>query len=152
MSPTQAATRVITTQSSPATAALPVTRTTTTTRDAEKRRTNPWIWPVVILAVLLVAAGVAIAMMLLNGNQTPTAPSESSQEPAESTAALVDIDEATFLGMDENEFRSAVEGLDLVPAVQVGNPATNPDEVGLVYDVNPVGSVTEDRLYAALAK
>ncbi|MGM1029183.1 MAG: protein kinase domain-containing protein [Actinomycetota bacterium] len=142
-SPTQAATRVITTQSSPATAALPVTRATTQQLDRERRRTNPWIWPVVILAVLLVAAGVAIAMMLLNGNQTPPVSTESSQEPAESTAALVDIDEATFLGMDEDEFRGAVEDLDLVPAVQTGNPATDPGDVGTVYDVNPVGSVTE---------
>ncbi|GAA1423624.1 protein kinase domain-containing protein [Agrococcus citreus] len=142
-SPTQAATRVITTQSSPATAALPVTRTTTTQLDRERRRPNPWIWPVVILAVLLVAAGVAIALMLINGNQTPAAPTETSQQPTESTSAMVSIDESTFLGMDEAEFRSAIEDLDLVPAVQTGDPATNPDDVGTVYAVNPVGQVAE---------
>ncbi len=143
-SPTQAATRVITTQSSPATAALPVTaRTTTQQRERDRRRTNPWIWPVVILAVLLVAAGVAIAMMLLNGSQNPPASTETSQPPSESTAAMVVIDEATFLGMDEAEFRSAIEDLELVPAVQIGNPASNPDDVGVVYDVNPVGSVAQ---------
>ena len=142
-SPTQAATRVITTQSSPATAALPVTRTTTTTRDAEKRRTNPWIWPVVILAVLLVAAGVAIALMLLNGNQTPPAATETSQQPTDSTAATVDIDEATFIGMDETEFRGAIEDLGLVANVETGNPATDPGDIGLVYAVNPTGPVVE---------
>jgi len=142
-SPTQAATRVITTQSSPATAALPVTRTTTTTRDAEKRRTNPWIWPVVILAVLLVAAGVAIALMLLNGNQTPPAATETSQQPTDSTAATVDIDEATFIGMDETEFRGAIEDLGLVANVETGNPATDPADIGLVYAVNPTGPVVE---------
>ncbi len=141
-SPTQAATRVITTQSSPATAALPVTSATTLHAE-ERRRTNPWIWPVVILAVLLVAAGIAIAVMLFNGSQTPPGPSETSQPPTQSTAATVEIDEATFLGMDENEFRNAIEDLGLVANVQVGNPAAGSEVVGEVYDVNPTGLVPE---------
>ena len=139
-SPTQAATRVITTQSSPATAALPVTRATTLQRE-ERRRPNPWIWPVVILAVLLVAAGVAIALMLINGNQTPPASTETSQAPTDSTAATVEVDEEDLLGLTETEFRSAVEALGLVPSVQTGDAATTEADEGRVYDVEPTGPV-----------
>jgi serine/threonine-protein kinase len=142
-SPTQAATRVITTQSSPATAALPVTRAAAQQLDRERRRTNPWIWPVVILAVLLVAAGIAIALMLIDGNRTPPVASETSQQPTDSTAATVDVDEQTYLGMRESRFRSAIEALRLVPNVETGNPATSQDLVGTVYDVEPTGPVPE---------
>ncbi|SFS10296.1 serine/threonine protein kinase [Agrococcus baldri] len=141
-SPTQAATRVITTQSSPATAALPVAAATTATaRTRERRRTNPWIWPVVILAVLLVAAGVAIVMMLLNQQQVPPQASDTSQVPT--GPAEVAVDESAFIGMTEAEFRNAVEALGLVPEVTTGDPATNPDDVATIYAVDPTGSVPE---------
>ncbi|WP_306233545.1 protein kinase domain-containing protein [Agrococcus beijingensis] len=138
-SPTQAATRVITTQSSPATAALPVTRATTAVRDRQKRRTNPWIWPVIILALLLVAAGVAIALILLNQNRddpTATPPVTDSQ-----TAATVDISLADFEGLTEAEFRDAIEALGLVPRVETGTPATTDGDAGRIYAVAPTGPV-----------
>lgn len=137
-SPTQAATRVITTQSSPATAALPVTQQTVQQRS--RRRTNPWIWPVVVLALLLVAAGVAIAMMLLNQNDEP-APSETSQVPVSTEAETVEIDLADFEGMTEAQFRAAIERLGLVPNVTTGDPAANAGDVGRIYAVDPTGSV-----------
>jgi hypothetical protein len=139
-SPTQAATRVITTQSSPATAALPVAATTTAVEE-RKRRTNPWIWPVVILAVLLVAAGVAIALMLLNQQRPDPGATPSGAESQ--SAALVEVSLEQFEGMDEQEFRDAVEALRLVPAVETGDPATDPDLVGRIYAVAPTGPVPE---------
>src|SRR5690606_3662482 len=124
-SPTRAATRVITTQSSPATAALPVAAATTATaRARERRRTNPWIWPVVILAVLLVAAGVAIVMMLLNQQQVPPQASYTSRLPT--GPAEVVVDEWAFIGMPEAAFRTAVEDLGLVPGGTTASRATNP--------------------------
>ncbi|WP_404312297.1 protein kinase [Agrococcus terreus] len=144
-SPTQAATRIITTQSSPATAAIPVTRATTLQeqRERERRRRNPWIWPVVILAILLVAAGVAIAMMLLNNGQEEPAPTETSQTPTSSGPETVQVDEDALLGLTEAEFRAAVEELGLEPAIQQGDPATTAAEVGTSYAVDPTGSVPE---------
>ncbi|SDS07953.1 protein kinase domain-containing protein [Agrococcus carbonis] len=139
-SPTQAATRVITTQSSPATAALPVAATTAQ-RTQERRRTNPWIWPVVILAVLLVAAGVAIAMMLINGQQSPPAATETSQAPEETPTVTVDASD--FIGMTEAEFRSAIEDLGLVASVQTGDPATSTGDVARIYAVDPTGPIAE---------
>ncbi|UOW01682.1 protein kinase [Agrococcus sp. SCSIO52902] len=152
-SPTQAATRVITTQSSPATAALPVTRATTLERDRDRRR-NPWIWPVVILAVLLVAAGVAIAMMLLNQQQQQ--PVDSGTPVPSQTLETVDIDLSDFEGMDEAEFRAAIEALELEPAVETGNPAIAEADAGTVYAVDPtgpvpVGSTVTGTLYAPVA-
>ncbi len=144
-SPTQAATRIITTQSSPATAAIPVTRATTLQeqRERERRRRNPWIWPVVILAILLVAAGVAIAMMLLNNDQDEPAPTETSQTPTSSGPETVQVDEDALLGLTEAEFRAAVEELGLEPAIRQGDPATTATEVGTSYAVDPTGSVPE---------
>lgn len=140
-SPTQAATRVITTQSSPATAALPVAAATATQQRVRERRTNPWIWPVVILAVLLVAAGVAIVMMLLNGNQQQPVPTESSQAPVETEATTISLED--FEGMTEAEFRAAIEALDLQASVQTGDAATSADAVGTIYAVDPTGPVAE---------
>ncbi|MCR8670493.1 protein kinase [Agrococcus sp. HG114] len=138
-SPTQAATRVITTQSSPATAALPVTRSTTPVRERDRR--NPWIWPVVILAILLVAAGVAIALMLLN-QQRPD-PAASTPASASQSAQLVDIALEDFEGMTEAEFRDAIEELGLVPSVETGRPATAADDVARIYAVAPTGPVPQ---------
>ena len=138
-SPTRAATRVITTQSSPATAALPVTRTATQVEE-RRRRTNPWIWPVVILALLLLAAGVAIAMMLLN-QQRPEPAATTQAVTGSQTPELVEISLEDFAGMTETEFRNAVEALDLVPSVQTGDPATREQLEARIYAVEPVGAV-----------
>ena len=140
-SPTQAATRVITTQSTPVTAALPVSATTTTRGQAQRRRTNPWIWPVVILAVLLVAAGVAIAMMLINGQQQPPQTTESSQVPTEPGQVTIDLSD--FEGLTEAEFREAIEDLGLVASVATGDGATTGEDVGRIYAVDPTGPVPE---------
>ncbi|WP_413317589.1 protein kinase [Agrococcus sp. 1P02AA] len=153
-SPTQAATRVITTQSTPVTAALPVPSTTATRQVAERRRTNPWIWPVVILALLLVAAGVAIAMMLINGQREEPVPTESSQVPEEPGEVTIDL--ADFEGLTETEFRNAIEALDLVASVTTGEPATSPDDVARIYAVDPtgpvpVGSTVTGTIHAPLA-
>jgi serine/threonine protein kinase len=140
-SPTQAATRVITTQSSPATAALPVASATTVVEE-RKRRSNPWIWPVVILAVLLVAAAIAIGIMLFN-QQRPDPTASSSPGSESQSAAVVEISLEQFEGMDEQEFRDAVEALKLVPAVETGEPATDPALVDRIYAVAPTGPVPE---------
>ncbi len=140
-SPTQAATRVITTQSSPATAALPVAATTATATRDRQRRTNPWIWPVVILAVLLVAAGIAIVMMLLNNQQPDPQPTDTSQAPT--GPAEVTIDASDFIGMTEAEFRAEIRELGLVPSVTTGEPATDPNDAGRIYEVAPTGPVPE---------
>ncbi|WAC67029.1 protein kinase [Agrococcus sp. SL85] len=142
-SPTQAATRIITTQSSPATASLPVTRATVQQQRERERRRNPWIWPVVILAVLLVAAGVAIAMMLLNGGRDEPVPTETSQQPTESGPDTIEIDQADFLGMTESEFRAAIQELGLSASVQTGDAATSAADAGTIYVVDPTGPVTE---------
>ncbi|SDH56591.1 protein kinase domain-containing protein [Agrococcus jejuensis] len=141
--PTQATTRVIGTQSAPATAAFPVAVDDDTRQDAERKR-RPWLIPVIVIgAILLVAGLVALVWAMLGmGGDEPEESTPPSATPSE-TAEPIAISEADYVGMTEEEFRDAIEGQGLVADVQVGEAAPTEDDAGTVYQVNPTGEVVE---------
>lgn len=141
-SPTQAATRVIQTQSTPATAALQ----TVADGDEEpeegeekEKKKRPWLWPVIILSTLLVAALVALGILFFSGDEDPV-PSESPS-PSASEPETVEIDASQFIGQPASVFENAMDALDLVPNVVTGEPAPSQQDQGMVYAVEPTGEV-----------
>ncbi|WP_293698526.1 protein kinase [uncultured Agrococcus sp.] len=142
-SPTQAATRVIQTQSSPATAALPtVAGEEEEGEEEEEKKKRPWLWPVIILSALLVAALVALGILWFGGDEEPE-PTPSPSPSVSETPEAINIDPTDFIGLSEQQFRNAIEELGLVPETPVGEPAPNASQVGQVYDVSPTGDVDE---------
>ncbi|GAA2176483.1 hypothetical protein GCM10009846_30490 [Agrococcus versicolor] len=140
--PTQATTRVIGTQSQPATSALPIA--IDDERPVDERKRRPWIVWVVIAAILLIGGLIALAWALLGMGGDDPEPSQSappSPTPSE-TAETVQIDEDDYLGLTEAEFRDAMADLELVADVQTGSEAApTAAQVGTVYAVNPTGPV-----------
>ncbi|QCR18049.1 protein kinase domain-containing protein [Agrococcus sp. SGAir0287] len=139
--PTQATTRVIGTQSQPATAALPVA-VEDERRDVERKR-RPWLIPLIVVgAILLIGGLVALVWALLGmGGGDPEPSASPSPSPSE-TAETVQIDEDDYLGMTEAQFRDAMADLDLVADVQTGSEAApTAAQAGTVYAVNPTGPV-----------
>ncbi|MGF3054505.1 protein kinase domain-containing protein [Microbacterium sp. YY-03] len=135
------------TQMLPQTAALE-----TPTRDrSERSKRSPWLWPLIaLIAVLLIALGIAVASMMGgNGGEadpTPTNTSTSTPtpKPTKTASPLVDVDKLGLIGMTceeataklvENKFTAAnvscVDG--------VSNP--NGEEVGTVYEIAPGGNL-----------
>ncbi|MFC7431698.1 MULTISPECIES: protein kinase [unclassified Agrococcus] len=140
--PTQATTRVIGTQSHPATAALPVAIEEDTRVD-ERGRRKPWVIPVIVIAASLLIAGlIALAWALIGQGADEPEPSTSPEPTPSETIETVQIDEADYLGMTEAEFRDAMANLDLVADVQTGGEAApTAAQAGTVYAVNPTGPV-----------
>ncbi|WP_144721820.1 protein kinase domain-containing protein [Agrococcus jejuensis] len=148
--PTQATTRVIGTQSAPATAAFPVAVEDETRQDAERKR-RPWLIPVIVIgAILLIAGLVALVWAMLGmGGDDPEPSTSPSPTPSE-TAEDVTIDEADYVGMTESEFRDAMADLGLVADVQTGTEnAPTAAQAGTVYAVNPTGPVAPGTMISA---
>lgn len=138
--PTQATTRVIGTQSQPATAALPVAVEEDTRVDERRRR--PWVIPVIVIAAILLIAGLLALVWAIMGQGGDPEPSTSPEPTPSETIETVQVDEGDYLGMTEAEFRDAMAALDLVADVQTGSEAApTAAQAGTVYAVNPTGPV-----------
>ncbi|MGO1574871.1 protein kinase domain-containing protein [Agrococcus casei] len=146
-SPTQAATRVIQTQSSPTTAALPMQGAgggmVAAVDEEDEKQKRPWIWPVAILSVLLVAALVALGITVWGtlGGDVEESPSPSPTESSSPSPESVMINPDQFVGMTADEFRTAIGNLDLSASVTTGDPAPSASQEGQVYQVDPTGQV-----------
>ena len=137
-----------TTQMLPQTAALE-----TQTRDREdKPKRSPWLWPLIaLIAVLLIALGIAVFSMLGGGGEPEptTKPSTSSSatptpSPTKTATPRVDVDTLGLAGMTcadataklvENGFEQA--------SVSCADGQSNPngEEVGTVYEWAPGGNI-----------
>jgi eukaryotic-like serine/threonine-protein kinase len=124
----------------------------TPTIPTERKRRNPWTWPLVALVALLavVLIGTLIALLLPTGDDTPepTGTTTTSSSPSSPTPSVtptgeerVSLDKADVIGRTQEVVEEYLTGLGLVLDARVGTPATTEDEEGLAYSVNPNGNV-----------
>ncbi|ARC55475.1 Serine/threonine-protein kinase PknA [Frondihabitans sp. 762G35] len=126
-----------------------------TAADEEPKKRGAWFWPVIVLAILIVVGGAIAAIALLSApksNTTSPPPSSSSSpaastpasQPPPSTAAPTSyvINAADYIGKSEADAR-ALLGPKGFTVTDAPNPRTapTPGQVGLVYNVNPTGTV-----------
>jgi len=122
----------------------------------DERKRSPWTWPLIAMIVLLVLVLAAILFALFRPDATVTAPPTTTThrssvpsssapadtpEPTETTAETVSILESDLKGRPADEVRAKLEGLQLVANMEEGSAATDPAEVGIVYSVNPTGTL-----------
>ncbi|WP_022881881.1 protein kinase domain-containing protein [Gryllotalpicola ginsengisoli] len=151
----------------PATAPAP-TPTRAEARQTKKR--NPWTVPLIILILILIGA---LVWSLINffgqdkassptSSKPAASPSRTSESPTPSqtatqaTRGMIDPDDYIGLTADEARQKLAAGGWTNVQ-VLTGDPATDPSQVGLVYEINPTQSVPFDEqitlsVYADLVK
>ena len=134
---TQAATRLMPSSTS----AAPGTAATTT---APPKKRSKWTWPLVALIVLLllVLGGTLWAVF---GNQpdpqpteTTTAPETPTPTPTPTTSNVVAAD---LEGKTCADASAVLDALQLAANCVDGDAASSPDQVGVVYRVNPTGNV-----------
>jgi len=123
--------------------------------NAQARRRNPWLWPLVaIVAVLLIALIAVIVAIALNSGHEPTTPSGGPTTPSSPapttpsspapTTDTVDLDPNEILGHDQQYVQGYLTplGLSLNPVTGTKAPTT-PEEARTAYDVTPSGKVDE---------
>lgn len=134
--------------------------TPTTELPIDERRRSPWLWPLIaIVAVLAVAVAAIVVFMVFSntGDDGPTTPKPSdtttSQTPTETADDGVQIDDADYVGRNVDDVIDALEALsdEFSFNRDESRAATTPEQVGLVYRVNPTGSVARDAEIAVLA-
>jgi hypothetical protein len=122
----------------------------------EEKKRGAWFWPVVVLVILILVGAVIAAIALLSAPKTSTTspPASSASAPAPSTPASQPpstpaaptsyvINANDYIGKTEAQARA-----DLGPkgftVTDAPNPRTapTPGQVGLVYNVNPTGTVS----------
>jgi serine/threonine-protein kinase len=128
-----------------------------TDTDTEKKKRSPWTWPLIALIVILVLVlgGTLWALFANQGGPTPdpsgstssTRPSPTQSTPSTTpTQDRIDVDALGLIGVDCDTARAAaLDAGVLTVNCQQGNPAPTADEVSLVYDVEPQGSITPDQ-------
>jgi len=124
--------------------------------EGEKKKRSPWTWPLIVLIGLLaiVLIGTIIALAMNQGDKdpvkTPTKSTTQSQTPSETPTpppptseapTTAQINAADFVGLTVDEARAKLSDMQMVANAVEGNAATDPAQVGTVYDVNPTGPV-----------
>ncbi|TXK03433.1 protein kinase [Microbacterium mitrae] len=137
------------TQMLPQTAALD----TQAREDEKKSKRSPWLWPLIaLIAVLLIALGVAVFSMLNGGGSEPTPTNSSTASasatpkptPSATTAALVDVDTLGLTGLScQDATQKLVDsGFTSTNVTCVdGQSSPNSEDVGTVYEWAPGGNV-----------
>ena len=119
----------------------------------QKKKRSRLTWPLIALIVLLVLVlGGTLAALLTNQDQpdaapsstAPTAPapvpSASTPTPSSTpTQSLIDVDALDLVGRTCDEARAILRENNLAATCATGNAATNADEIGKVYTVDPTG-------------
>lgn len=116
---------------------------------AEKKKRSPWTWPLVALIALLVLVlgGTLFALFGQGGAQETPTPSDTATqaEPTPSDTPVaeptsIDLASVGFLGKTcEEALALATENELTNVSCGIGSPAPTDDQVGKVYEMNPVG-------------
>ncbi|MBC7724172.1 MAG: serine/threonine protein kinase [Burkholderiaceae bacterium] len=129
--------------------------------DTTERKRNPWLWPLIVLGVLVLAIAGVLAFVLLSPSgevqPSPSAPPSTSPSPTPSESPTptpsptvsntVPLgDGSQFIGLTEAEATAQLQALELEVSAIDGNPAQTPDQAGKVYEINPRGNVRKGDL------
>ncbi|TQK18035.1 serine/threonine-protein kinase [Microbacterium sp. SLBN-154] len=127
--------------------------------EPERKKRSRWTWPLVALIVilLLVLGGTLWALFANQGDpspdpsgstSTPPRPTPSQTTPsATPTQDRIDLDALGLVGVDCDTARAAaLDAGVLTVNCQQGNAAPTADEISLVYDYEPQGSITPDQV------
>ncbi|MFD1715163.1 protein kinase [Amnibacterium flavum] len=116
-----------------------------------KRKRSPWTWPLIAIIVVLalVLVGTLFANLSGRGGDTPatSAPVTTSAPPTSATPTptptsnTVSVDKAAYLDQPFATVEEQLNGLGLEVALAEGNASTADGQEGLVYDLNPTGTV-----------
>ena len=153
---TQAATRVLSAGAVGAAAGTAAgavsTPPPTTEPTAQKKRRNPWTWPLVAIVAVLAVALIAIIIVLLirpTGSPAPTVSSHSatpSTTPTPTptpapTATAHSINPADYVGKPFPQVEAALAQLGYEVDQRPGPVADTPSKNGTVSGLNPTGNV-----------
>jgi eukaryotic-like serine/threonine-protein kinase len=123
--------------------------------EPEKRKRSPWTWPLIALIVILalVLGGTIWALVANNAPQPTPTNSTPSNTPTQSTPPSptptptptndrVNIDALGLVGMQcDAAIAKAKSAGVLAVAPDTSTPAPNSDQVGVVWQVSPTGSI-----------
>jgi serine/threonine protein kinase len=138
-----------------ATAATRVLESTPTT-PVETPKRHPWTWPLVAIVSVLAVVLIATLIALL-ADPAPVVPIETSSMPPTSASPsstptpsveAINLVEADYLGLTQNQARSKLEAQGLVMEAIIGNVAPSIDEVDRSYRINPAGNVNAGDIIA----
>ena len=121
----------------------------------EPKKRSAWFWPVIVLAIIIVVGGIALAVALTSRNNAtaPASTTKSQVTPPKSTTPSPSvtptqtptshtINSSDYVGKTEAQARLALQNLGY-QVTTAANPKTAPSasQVGLVYNVDPTGVV-----------
>ncbi|MES1170380.1 MAG: hypothetical protein ABUL47_06815, partial [Leifsonia sp.] len=132
-----------------ATSILPSMEASDATEPAVSKGRNPWTWPLIALIGILVVVlvGTLIALLASPGPSKPTnspkvTHSQSPTPSATPTSDRINIVQADYVGMTEDQVRAALGKYDLVVDIPPATKAADTvADVGTVYGINPTGYV-----------
>jgi serine/threonine-protein kinase len=147
----------------PTTAQLPTEQPVATEETAKTKKRSPWTWPLIaLIALLVIALGGTLIGLFLN-NQDDKAPSKTSatvSQPAPSTPTTpedttpppVNVDDLGLVGMTCDAATAVLTENELKANCVPGDPASNEQQKGQVYEVStggnqPVGSTIDLLVY-----
>jgi len=121
--------------------------------EGEKKQRSPWFWPLIVLGILvLVGVAAAVAFAVTGSDDPQPAPTTTSATPTPTrttptpTPTGVTVNQGDYTGRPEAEVRQELEELGLVvETADGGNTAPSPEQEGLVYRLDPTGTLAEGR-------
>ncbi|MCU1545118.1 MAG: serine/threonine protein kinase [Homoserinimonas sp.] len=122
------------------------------TDSAPVKTRNPWTWPLIALVgiLLVVVIGMIIALVMQPQDDPEPRATSASRTPVVTTPAptptitKVRVVADDFIGKRGEEARDDLLALELVANIIEGNVAPSPEEVGIVYRINPTGNLDKN--------
>ena len=135
------------------TSGAPATPAGPPTAPIETAGRSPWTWPLIVLGIVaLVVVAVLIFVAITRGagdpsaspSTTPSVTQSSSPTPSSTPSPseeTVNVDQAEYLGLPEDEATARLQALELLVAREDGSSATSVDQVGTVEGISPRGNL-----------